>query len=144
MMLGQCSCVWQTVLRNAANSSSKDSVIVRTAVVHHIESCVFTAATWFPVDVCACSPAAAATERLERRQLGYLLARQGVQLNLEEGAAAVEVRACFAVVRSHRSPLAKLKASSVLCSSCSKVADSSRHSSGAFSTATDMIIQQLR
>jgi hypothetical protein len=38
--------------------------------------------------------AAAATDRLERRQLGYLLARQGVQLNLEEGPTAIEVRVC--------------------------------------------------
>lgn len=43
----------------------------------------------------ACLPhypaAAAAADRLDRRQLGYLLARQGVQLNLEEGPTAVEV-----------------------------------------------------
>jgi hypothetical protein len=40
--------------------------------------------------------AAAAGDVLERRQLGYLLARQGVPLNLEEGPTAVEVsaRAC--------------------------------------------------
>jgi hypothetical protein len=41
---------------------------------------------------CLAPAAAAAADRLERRQLGYLLARQGVQLNLEEGTAAVEVR----------------------------------------------------
>lgn len=38
--------------------------------------------------------AAAAGDKLERRQLGYLLARQGVQLDLEDGPTAVEVRVC--------------------------------------------------
>lgn len=35
---------------------------------------------------------AACTDVLERRQLGYLLGRHGTTINLEEGAAAVEVR----------------------------------------------------
>ena len=59
-------------------------VIVLAGQAHHFCSCFHT------LRVCLLA-AAAAGDKLERRQLGYLLARQGVQLDLEEGLTAVEV-----------------------------------------------------